>query len=69
MGTISLVGWVMAGSFTNSSSRLTSSRITLPNCKSCVRSICRRAIMLQVCAILRQDAAPPVANFRARCQI
>jgi hypothetical protein len=45
MGTISLVGWVMAGSFTNSSSRSTSNRSTLPSCKSCACSMCLPSII------------------------
>jgi hypothetical protein len=46
MGTISLVSagsWL--GSFTNSSSRSTSNRSTLPSCKSCTCSICLRSII------------------------
>ena len=43
MGTISLVGWVLAESFTNSSSRSTSNRSTLPSFKSCACSMCVRS--------------------------
>jgi hypothetical protein len=60
-GSISSVRLIMAGRFTNSSSRSTSNRSTLPNCKSCTCSMCLRSIIrvsMSPINLLRSAYAP-----------
>jgi hypothetical protein len=64
-GSIFSVRLIMAGKFTNSSSRSTSNKITLPSCKSCACSMCLRSInhaSLSPGNPLRREYAPYCAR-------